>query len=423
MKRNVNLPSPALNAPLRAWSDYLGWVSATADFQMVGGVCQCTVAMPEGQTLEVQAATPDLLAKQVMADLTANMVVPPTMDRSGTSSLQDAPKHPKLPKQHQEQQQLQQVELGQDEPRPEIPEGLQTQASPQEVSMRSHYEPALPRASQAPRSAPVSSTKGTLQTVGVYVPVAMHEALKAVAEEQGKKFSVLVREMVESGYERFEDAIEERSGRKVLDSYEQKVASYDGQSEQWMARLDRKLSLELKLTAKEYGRSASQIVGGLLAEELSHCPQAQTVASFLSATAQAASGTAQAVSTTAARVIADPAEVVRAQAEIAGLVGPKANELANHLGLPGKRRLVNEVLVGIVRAPGVLMRNVAEYFQVSPEAMNEAVSLNFRQLAAPSFKAPNGQPRMLTEPVSWEEAVRALRLPHDEEAQLLALGD
>ncbi|WP_122554434.1 hypothetical protein [Pseudomonas viridiflava] len=412
MKRNVNLPSPALSAPLMAWSDYLGWVSATADFQMVGGACQCTVAMPEGQILQVQAATPDLLAKQVMADLTANMVVPPTVDGSALSSLKDAPKQPK---QHQKQKQLQQGEPGQDEPKPLTPEGLQTQASPQEVYMRSHYEPALPRASQAPRSALVTSTKGTLQTVGVYVPVAMHEALKAVAEQQGKKFSVLVREMVESGYERFEDAIEERSGRKVLDSYEQKVASYDGQSEQWMARLDRKLSLELKLTAKEYGRSASQIVGGLLAEELSHCPQA-TVASSLSAIGQA-------VSTTAARVIADSAEVARAQAEIAGLVGPKANELANHLGLPGKRRLVNEVLVGIVRAPGVLMRNVAEYFQVSPEAMNEAVGLNFRQLAAPSFKAPNGQPRMLTEPVSWEEAVKALHLPHDEEAQLLALGD
>ncbi|WP_141250796.1 hypothetical protein [Pseudomonas syringae] len=407
MKRNVNLPSPSLNAPLRAWSDYLGWVSATADFQVVGGVCRCTVTMPEGQILEVQAATPDLLAKQVMADLTANMVVPPTMDRSTTSSLQDAPKQPK---QHQKQQQ--QGQPGQDEPGPVIPEGLQTQASPQEVSMRSHYEPSLPRASQVPRSASVSSTKGTLQTVGVYVPVAMHEVLKAVAEEQGKKFSVLVREMVERGYERFEDAIEERSGRKVLDGYEQKVASYDGQFEQWMARLDRKLSLELKLTAKEYGRSASQIVGGLLAEELSHCPQAQAV-----------STTAQAVATTAARVIADPAEVVRAQAAIAGLVGPKAIELANHLGLPGKRRLVNEVLVGIVRAPGVLMRDVAEYFQVSPEAMNEAVSLNFRQLAAPSFKAPNGQPRVLTEPVSWEEAVKALHLPHDEEAQLLGLGD
>jgi predicted DNA-binding protein len=408
MKRNVNLPPPALNAPLRAWSNYLGWVSAAADFQVVGGVCRCTVTMPEGQMLEVQAATPDLLAKQVMAGLTANMVVPPTMDRSTISSLQDAPKQPK---QHQKQQQ-QQGEPGQDEPGPVIPEGLKTQASPQEVSMRSHYEPALPRASQAPRSASVSSTKGTLQTVGVYVPVAMHEVLKAVAEEQGKKFSVLVREMVERGYERFEDAIEERSGRKVLDGYEQKVASYDGQSEQWMARLDRKLSLELKLTAKEYGRSASQIVGGLLAEELSHCPQAQAV-----------STTAQAVATTAARVIADPAEVVRSQAAIAGVVGPKANELANHLGLPGKRRLVNEVLVGIVRAPGVLMRDIAEYFQVSPEAMNVAVSLNFRQLAAPSFKAPNGQPRVVTEPVSWEEAVKALHLPHDEEAQLLGLGD
>lgn len=415
MKRNVNLPSQALGTPLRAWSDYLGWVSTTADFQMVGDVCRCTVAMPDGQILKVQAATPDLLAKQVMADLTANLVVPPTIDGSALSRIQDAAKQ--HPKKQPKQQQHQQGEPGQGKSKPVIPEGLQTQASPKEVSMRSHYEPALPRASQAPRSAPVTSTKDTLQTVGVYVPVAMHEALKDVAEKQSKKFSVLVREMVKSGYERFEDAIEERSGRKVLDAYEQKVASYDGQSEQWMARLDRKLSLELKLTAKEYGRSASQIVGGLLAEELSHCPEAQTAASSVSA------ATAQAITATAAQVIADPAEVARAQAAIAGLVGPRANELANHLALPGKRRLVNEVLVGIVRAPGVLMRNVAEYFQVSPEAMNEAVSLNFRQLAAPSFKAPNGQPRVLTEPVSWEEAVKALKLPHDEEAQLLALGD
>ncbi len=231
--------------------------------------------MPEGQILKVQAATPHLLAKQVMADLTANLVVPPTMEGSVTSSLQDVPK----------QKQLKQGEQEQDEPKHVIPKGLQTNASSQEVSMRSHYEPALPRASQAPRSASMTSTKGTLQTVGVYVPVAMHETLKALAEKQNKKFSVLVRELVESGYDRFEDAIEERSGRKVLDSYEQKVASYDGESAQWMARLDRKLSLELKLTAKEYGRSASQVVGGLLAEELSHCLQAQTVVSSVSATA------------------------------------------------------------------------------------------------------------------------------------------
>lgn len=54
--------------------------------------------------------------------------------------------------------------------------------------MRSHYEPALPRASLEPRSAPVTSTKGTLQTIGVYVPEAMHETLKVLADGQGKSF-------------------------------------------------------------------------------------------------------------------------------------------------------------------------------------------------------------------------------------------
>ncbi len=361
MKRNVNLTS----SPLRAWADYLAWVSTTGDFQVVAGAHQCTVALPDGHLLQVQAPSPNLLARKVIAELSSNLVVPPLVD-SAAEPLR--------------------VPTAQD-------------VSPKEVSMRSHYEPALPRASQAPRSAPVTSTKGTLQTVGVYVPVSMHETLKELAEGQNKKFSVLVRELVENGYDRFEDAIEERSGRKVLDGYEHKVASYSGESYQWMARLDRKLSLELKLTAKEYGRSASQIVGSLLAEALSHCLQTQGA------------------------VVSAEVEVERARVAIAGLVGPQAGELADYLGLHGKRRLVNEVLGGLVRAPGALLGKIAEYFAVSREALIQAVGLNFRQMPTPSYKAPNGQPRVLTEPVPWEEAVKALKLPHDEEAKLLVIGD
>ena len=330
---------------------------------MVAGAHQCTIALPDGHLLKVQAPCPELLARKVMAELSANLIVPPLVASAAeplsVPSVQDV--------------------------------------SPKEVSMRSHYEPALPRASQAPRLAPLINTKGTLQTVGVYVPVSMHETLKELAEGQNKKFSVLIRELVESGYDRFEDAIEECSGRKVLESYERKVASYIGESYQWMARLDRKLSLELKLTAKEYGRSASQIVGGLLAEELSHCLQAKSVA-------------------------ADKDEVERAHTVIAGIVGPQAGELADHLGLHGKRRLVNEVLGGIVRAPGLLIDRIAEYFKVPRAALTQAMSNNFKQMPSPSYKAPNGQPRVLTEPVSWEEAVKALKLPHDEEAKLLAIG-
>lgn len=361
MKRNVNLTS----SPLRAWADYLAWVSTTGDFQVVAGAHQCTVTLPDGHLLQVQALSPDLLARKIMAELSSNLVVPPLVASAAeplsVSSVQEV--------------------------------------SPKEVSMRSHYEPALPRASQAPRSAPVTSTKGTLQTVGVYVPVSMHEDLKALAERQGKKFSVLIRELVESGYDRFEDALEKRSGRKVLDGYEQKVASYSGEPYQWMARLDRTLSLELKLTAKEYGRSASQIVGGLLAEELSHCLQAQ------------------------AETACDAMAVERARVAIAGLVGPQAGDLADYLGLPGKRKFVNEVLGGLVGAPGAFLGKIAGYIKVSKEAVIQAVSLNFMHMPKPSYKAPNGQPRLLTEPVPWEEAVKALGLPRDEEAQLLALGD
>lgn len=361
MKSNVNLTS----APLRAWADYLAWVSSASEFREVAGFHQCTVPLPDGHRLKVEAPSADLLAKKVMAELTSNLVVPPHVSCSA-EPLSSSP-----------------VQV----------------VSPKEVSMRSHYEPALPRASESIRTGPVTSTKDVLQTFGVYVPESMHEALKSVARNEGKKFSVLIRELVERGYDRFEEALEQRSGRKVLDGYELKVAAYGGESSQWMARLDRTLSLEIKLTAKEYGRSASQIVGGFLAEELSYCLQPQAV------------------------TLCTAIEVEQAQAAMAGFVGPKASELAVALGLPGKRKLVNELVCGIVRAPNVLLDRTAEFFKVSQQAIAQAVSLNFRQLPAPSFKAPNGQPKILTEPVSWEEAVRSLNLPDDEEAELLALGD
>jgi len=366
MKSNVNLTS----TPLRAWADYLAWVSSASEFREVAGSHQCTVPLPDGHLLKVEAPSADLLAKKVMAELASNLVVPPHISCSA-EPLSSSP----------------------------VQVVSQKDVSSKEVSMRSHYEPALPRASETTRTGPVTSTKDVLQTFGVYVPESMHEALKSVARNQGKKFSVLIRELVERGYDRFEEAFEQRSGRKVLDGYEQKVAAYSGENSQWMARLDRTLSLEIKLTAKEYGRSASQIVGGFLAEELSYCLQTQAVTPCTAA------------------------EVEQAQAAMAGFVGPKASELAIALGLPGKRKLVNELVCGIVRAPSVLLDRAAEFFKVSQQAIAQAVSLNFRQLQAPSFKAPNGQPKILTEPVSWEEAVRALNLPYDEEAELLALGD
>ncbi|AFC85852.1 hypothetical protein Fraau_1424 [Frateuria aurantia DSM 6220] len=265
--------------------------------------------------------------------------------------------------------------------------------------MSSHYEPAVARASVAPGSVSASSTKDVLQSIGVYVPESMHVALKDVAARQGKKFSVLVREMVEDSYEKFESAIKVQSPRKLLDSHERKVASYSGKSSQWMARVDRPFSLELKLTAKEYGRSASQIVGGLLAEALSHCSE----------TLEAPAVSQQ--------------DIQQAQAAMQAIVGPKVTALADFMGLSGKRLLVNELLAGMVRAPSVLLDKMADFFSLPRDVVAQTVRCNFQQLPAPSFSAPNGQPRVLTEPVSWNEAVKALNLPAEEEAQLLALED
>lgn len=361
MKRNGNLTSSSL----KEWADYLAWVSRTGDFRVVAGEHQCIVPLPDGQHLRVEAPTPDLLAKKVMVELTSNFVAAPHIaDLERSSCFVPA----------------------QDE-------------SPKEVLMPRDYEPAVPRASLAPRSVLASSTKDVLQSIGVYVPESMHVALKDVAARQGKKFSVLVREMVEDSYEKFESAIEVQNPRKLLDSYERKVASYSGKSSQWMARVDRPFSLELKLTAKEYGRSASQIVGGLLAEALSHCPETLEAPAF------------------------SQQDIQQAQAAMRAIAGPKVAALADFIGLSGKRLLVNELLAGVVRAPSVLLGRMADFFSLSQDVVAQAVRSNFQQLPAPSFNAPNGQPRVLTEPVSWREAVKALNLPGEEEARLLALED
>ncbi|WP_139213400.1 hypothetical protein [Pseudomonas sp. ok266] len=365
MKSDINLTS----APLRMWGEYLTWLSSAGTFSGSAGKHQCLLPLPDGQTLKVEAQSPESLARQVMAQLSATVsisAIADCLEQAGhVFSVQDG--------------------------------------TPKEIAMERCYVPSVPQASQAPREA-ANSTKEAMQTIGVYTSKAMHEQIRKVADARDVKKSVLIRQLVKQGLDAFEGAIEDQSPKKLLEAYERKMNAYSGDSEQWMARLDRSFSLEIKLTAKEYRKSASQVVGFFVAEALSHCPEVQhiheTVAQVLTAE-----------------------EVTHARETIRNVAGVKAGRLGEAIGIGNVRALVNQVLGGIARAPQSLLARMAKELKLSTEAMEAAMALNFEQAPQRSYKAPNGSPRELTEPVSWAEAVKALRLSEAEEGRLLAFED
>ncbi|MEC6746823.1 hypothetical protein [Pseudomonas qingdaonensis] len=325
--------------------------------------------LPDGRSMRVESETPESLARQVMAELSAAVSFPAIVD-----CLKQEGRDP----------------------------AVQERAT-KEIAMERCYVPSLPKASKSPRVT-ADATKEAMQTIGVSTSHAMHEQIRSVAQARDVKKSVLIRQLVKQGFDAFEAAIEERNPNKLLDEYERKLNAYPGDSEQWMARLDRSFGLEIKLTAKEHRKSASQIVGFFIAEALSHCPEV-------------------ALAREKVAVVSNAVQIDHARGVVNTYIGVGAGRLGEAIGLGGFRSLVNQILGGIVRAPGSLLTRIAGELKLSVSDMSAAMALNFELAPQKSFKAPNGSPRELTEPVSWTEAVKALRLSEEEERRLLAFEE
>lgn len=109
--------------------------------------------------------------------------------------------------------------------------------------------------------------------------------------------------------------------------------------------------------------------------------------------------------------------------KVQSIKGPTARTVAAAIGLGSNPALLNGVLVGRTRAPRRVYELLEQYLDAPVVALSEVFRRQFMRLEAPAFKATVGQPSVRTEPCSWEEAVRELKLSATETDRLLKLAE
>jgi hypothetical protein len=165
-----------------------------------------------------------------------------------------------------------------------------------------------------------------------------------------------------------------------------------------MVRLNRHLSIRLKLTAKEYGKSASQLVAMCMTEALGKHEVSKSEA-------------------------ASAAEVAIARAAVLGVKGPALRQLAEDVGLGKHRVLLSRVLSGKTKGPRALLLALSSKLEVSVAAISQVVSESFQLATVPAFKAGETKPVVALTPQPWEDAVLSLGLSTEETAKLLSMQD
>lgn len=112
-----------------------------------------------------------------------------------------------------------------------------------------------------------------------------------------------------------------------------------------------------------------------------------------------------------------------AQKKVAEIQGPTTKKVAVEIGIGPYGSLLSGVLVGRTVAPHRILAALGRQLNVSMSALAESFRRNFAVSEVPAFKAPDGQPRLMTQPSTWEQAVRAMNLPPEETQRLLQLSD
>ncbi len=244
-----------------------------------------------------------------------------------------------------------------------------------------------------------SRTKERQDTIGVSSKKALQLAVGELADLRGDSVAAIARELVAEGFEEFERRSRDESPTKLLLSYESRLSALDGDDTvQWMVRLSRHLSIRLKLTAKEYGKSSSQLVAMCMADSLARQQRL-------------------------AHSAATEAELVLARAAIAGVKGPKVRRLAVDVGIGNYAMLVSGMLAGTIETPPKLLDAISTNLDVSRVALRQVLSESFEESAVPAFKSEEGKPHVHLEPQKWEDAIRSLALSDDETNRLLKFND
>lgn len=98
-------------------------------------------------------------------------------------------------------------------------------------------------------------------------------------------------------------------------------------------------------------------------------------------------------------------------------------QTAIDVGIGPNPTLINGILSGRITGPPKVLEALAAMFDVPRQALVEFLRRCFEESTVPAYKGGDNKPQVYSEPASWEEAVRGLRLSEEETIRLLRMGE
>lgn len=237
------------------------------------------------------------------------------------------------------------------------------------------------------------TSKERQETIGVSCKRSMQTFIAGCAGNKGESAAQVARMLLSSGFEEFEERTLNHSASRVFASFQKDYDLLGGvDTSQWMVRTSPSLFVRIRLTAKEHGKSASQLSALCLA----HALVRQQVTEL---------------------------ELEKAHAQIQAVQGPGVRKLSSDIGLGKNSALLNGVLAGRTEAPSKVLQALSDRLHVAALALAETFRRSFAHSTVPAFKAGDGKPVVHPEPQSWSAAVTSLNLSAEETQVLLELAD
>lgn len=226
-------------------------------------------------------------------------------------------------------------------------------------------------------------------TIGVTMPVGLKTSLQSIADQHKASFAEVARQLAGVGFEDFDERTYTEGSAELFTQLSSEVRKWlPSETEQVMVRVEPHLAVRLRSAAKEYRRSASEFGAMCLAHGL----VLQT-------------------------------QFAEIEQKVAAYRGPSVRRLAEKVGLGGHAALLSGVLAGSIRAPKKLLGRLSDLLGASELALTEFFKGSFAGRHVPAFKAEYGKPQVSTSVVSWEDAVKSLKLPADQATALLQLDE
>lgn len=237
------------------------------------------------------------------------------------------------------------------------------------------------------------TTKERQETIGVSCKRSLQTFIAGCAAHKGESAAQVARMLLRDGFEEFEERTLNHSASRVFAAFQKDYDQLVGsETTQWMVRTSPSLFVRIRLTAKEHGKSASQLSAMCMA----HALVRQQVTEL---------------------------ELEKAQAQVMAIQGPAVRKLSAEIGLGKNSALLSGVLAGRTAAPSKVLQALSDRLHVAALALAESFRRSFAHSTVPAFKAVEGKPVVNPEPLSWAAAVTSLKLSSSETEALLELAD